>query len=347
VHDAVGERADALGVRDQRVGGEAGCADEMREPPRGFRIRCQGVGGAGARAHGLGDAFESHQRRVGVGGERDRGRHHRQDVREHLSETRRRLGQTRQRLVAASRLREAEPLEQLLGRGAVAGGARLGRSCERLQQRPVEQPLVDRTDEPGRPVVLALERRGVFLSERARDRRAGAGVRGQVVCLEVADDLQPVLEPAKEPIRVGERRGVGGRHVPLVGQRAERFQRVRAAKRRISAAVHDLQQLHRELDVADAAAPTLDLGQLLAALADVLLQANLCAPHVVDGRGLQVRRIHERRHAVDEGAAKVEIARRRACLDHRLSFPRGRAALVVRERRVEGSRQGAGTSARP
>ena len=38
VHDAVGERPDPLGVRDERIGREPAGADEVREPPRRARV---------------------------------------------------------------------------------------------------------------------------------------------------------------------------------------------------------------------------------------------------------------------------------------------------------------------
>ena len=109
----------------------------------------------------------------------------------------------------------------------------------------------------------------------------------------------------------------------------------------------DLQQLHRELDVADAAPAALDLDEVLAALADVLLEPNLRPPDLVDRRGLEMRGIDGRGDAVDEGVAEREVARRRPRLQHRLALPHGRPALVVRERGVERAAQRAGATARP
>ena len=77
--------------------------------------------------------------------------------------------------------------------------------------------------------------------------------------LAVEDDLEPVLDPAEEPVGVVH-------DVPLFGRQAadpfelgDGVQRVGAADLGILAAVQELEELDDELDVADAAAPGLDL----------------------------------------------------------------------------------------
>ena len=111
--------------------------------------------------------------------------------------------------------------------------------------------------------------------------------------------------------------------------------------------MHDLQQLDRELDVADPAAAALDLGELLAALTDVLLQPNLRPADLVDRCGLQVIGVHELLDAPDEGFAEREVARGRSSLDHRLALPRGGLASVVREGRLERPAQCGAAASRP
>ena len=123
---------------------------------------------------------------------------------------------------------------------------------------------------------------------------------GEVVSLKVVNDLQPVLQPPQEPVRVGERVCVRLRHIPLFREHRERAERVRLPQHRIAPAVHDLQQLDRELNVADPAAAPLDLGELLAAPADILLQTDLGAPDVVDRADAELLRVDEGRHALDE-----------------------------------------------
>ena len=79
----------------------------------------------------------------------------------------------------------------------------------------------------------------------------------RVVCLQVPHDLQTVLHTPQEPVGVGQDLGVRVGHVSLQRQRSESSERVGGAQLDITAPVHDLQQLHRELDVADAALPRL------------------------------------------------------------------------------------------
>ena len=114
-----------------------------------------------------------------------------------------RVDQPPQHLERLRRRREPQPGEQLLGRRTVHAGTRRHRTRERLEQRPVEQPLVDPADQLGLPFVLVLQRGGVRQPERARERGARVRIRGEVVRLQVADDLQAMLQPAQEPVRVG------------------------------------------------------------------------------------------------------------------------------------------------
>ncbi len=77
-----------------------------------------------------------------------------------LPTRRARVDESPEHVVGASRLGEAQAPEQLLGGGPVGARDRmqLRRAGERFQQRPVEQPFVDRTDEAGRSLVLRGER---------------------------------------------------------------------------------------------------------------------------------------------------------------------------------------------
>ena len=184
-------------------------------------------------------------------------------------------------------------------------------------------------------------------TEGTRQRGAGVPIGREIVGLQVAHDLQAVLEPSQEPVGIGERRGVGVGHVALERECPQRRQRVRRAQPRVAAPVHDLQQLHRELDVADAAPSALDLGELLPALADVLLEANLRASHVVDRGRRELRRVHERRDALDEPRPQMPVARDRAGLDHGLALPGRGLALVVGEGRLQGAAEGPGPPAWP
>ena len=320
----------------------------MGEAASGDGVGREEVGHVTSLAHGLGDAFQPHEGRVGCRRERESRRHDREQVGQHLPDTPRRIDEAPQHVVGAGGLGEAEPPQQLLGRRPVGAVTRmqLRRPGERFQQGPVEQPLVDRTDEPGRAFILRGECVGVGEVERTGERGARVPVGRQVVGLQVPDDLQAMLHTAQEPVGVGEGRGIGVGNVPLDRQGREGGERVRRSQSRVAAPVHDLQQLDRELDVADAAPPPLDLDELLAPLADVLLEAHLRAAHVLDRGRCELGRIHERRDAVDEPPPELVIARDRPRLDHRLPFPGGGLPLVVGEGRFEGTAEGAGSTSR-
>ena len=66
--------------------------------------------------------------------------------------------------------------------------------------------------------------------------------------------LQPVLDGPQEAVRRGQLRCVVAADVAAVGERGQRDHRGGAAQRLVAAAVDELQQLHRELHVAQPAA---------------------------------------------------------------------------------------------
>ena len=131
--------------------------------------------------------------------------------------------------------------------------------------------------------------------ERAREHVPRGPVLRQLVGLQVANDLQAVFQRAQEPVRVGERGGVGFGHVSTLGERGQRAERVRLAEPMVTPAVDDLQELDGELDVADPAAAALHLGELLAPGPDVLLEPHLDAADVIDRGLVQLPRVDERR----------------------------------------------------
>ena len=72
--------------------------------------------------------------------------------------------------------------------------------------------------------------------------------------------LQPVLEQPQEFVRRGQVRGVVAADVAAGAERGQRVDRRRDVQRLVVAAVHQLQQLHREFDVAQAAGAQLELA---------------------------------------------------------------------------------------
>ena len=110
---------------------------------------------------------------------------------------------------------------ELLGRGAVLGVGATHDACQPVQRLPVG---------------------------------------GQGVHLLLVDELQPVLDGAQQAVGVGEALGVGRVDVAGGGHLGQRGEGRRAAELGVEVAVHELQQLHRELDVADAARSPLELA---------------------------------------------------------------------------------------
>ena len=106
----------------------------------------------------------------------------------------------------------------------------------------------------------------------------GPVVGGQFVRLELAHHLQAVFQPAQEPIGAGQRLAVGRRYEAFLGQGRQRPQRIGIAKPFVAAAVHELEELHRELDVADATPTALDLDALLAKRTDAVLDRSSATP---------------------------------------------------------------------
>ncbi len=155
--------------------------------------------------------------------------------------------------------------------------------------------------------------------------------------LEVADHLQAMLQPSKEPIRAGQGLGVVLGHVPLSGQDCERAEGVRLPEPFVATAVDDLEELDGELHVADPAPPTLDLGSRLAPGSYVLLQADLHPADLLDGLRGKLLAIDERGDHLHEGLPQLEVAGHRPGLAQGLPFPGHRLRLVVRTHRGKGA----------
>ena len=78
-------------------------------------------------------------------------------------------------------------------------------------------------------------------------------------------ELHDVLDAAQEAVGVVEARRVGGVDVAAAAQVVEGGERAASAELVVDAAVHELEQLHGELDVADAAGPVLHVAVAVAA----------------------------------------------------------------------------------
>ena len=103
-------------------------------------------------------------------------------------------------------------------------------------------------------------RRGLSRYPRTRGQADAAVLVGRErVRLLLVAELQTVLDRAEERVRVAEAVGVGRSTYPP-SRAVERVERGGRTDALVVAAVHELEELHRELDVADAAATTLELA---------------------------------------------------------------------------------------
>ena len=196
-------------------------------------------------------------------------------------------------------------------RGALRGGAGLGlgRSgrhvdgAKRFQQRAEEDSLVDGPDlalaTAQRVIETGRGRCGHVVLEAQHQGEAspGEGVGGYRVRLFLLDELQPVLDRPQEAVRVTERSSVVGSHVPGSGELCERIQCRALPDLRVVAAVHQLEELDGELDVADPPRTPLDLSPSKAAPGHDPLGPGLHRPH----RGQLVRAVMPPPYLLDSG----------------------------------------------
>ncbi len=151
--------------------------------------------------------------------------------------------------------------------GVVVGpGRRRLQGGEGLEQRPEEEALVDDPDvglvAPHGVVEVGRRRGGgsVGEAEDAGQAPTGGGVGGQRVGLLLLDQLEPVLHRAQEAVGVGQDAGVLTADVAAGGQLVQRAESGPVPDGGVVMAVHQLQELHRELHVADAPGTALDLA---------------------------------------------------------------------------------------
>ena len=187
--------------------------------------------------------------------------HHREQLPLDRRAARHPLGERRDVPHGAGRVGVADGREPGLGglRGeAGLRGRQLGR---RGQERPVEQLLVQPPDLATRGTPAFEQPVGPLgpHADRAREPAQVRLGRRQEVRAAQPVELDPVLEHAQQAVADGELRRVVAPDVPARGQRGERGQRAGAADRLVRAPVHQLEQLHRELDVPQPADPELEL----------------------------------------------------------------------------------------
>ena len=139
-----------------------------------------------------------------------------------------------------------------------------------------------------RGAVVGLEARAVGIAHQPADDGDALGGVGHHMGLLVAQHLQPVLDRAQEPVGGGE---LGRRPVAdpaLARQRRQRLGRRPHAQAAVAAAGDQLLGLGEELDLADAAAPELDVVALDPRLADILRDVDLALHRLDVGDGGEV-----------------------------------------------------------
>ena len=138
----------------------------------------------------------------------------------------------------------------------------VGDGRHRLQQRLVEELLVQAPNHPLLRVPLLLQALGrvVAVPHAPADAAQVLLVVGHHVRPAQAVQLDAVLQRPQELVGLLHRGSVAPADVAAVDQGLQRPQRGGAAQRVVAAAVHELQQLHRELDVAQTAGAELELA---------------------------------------------------------------------------------------
>ena len=244
------------------------------------------------------------------------------------------------------RIDVAERLEPGPGLGRRQPG-RLGRQPgHRVQQRPVEQLLVQPPDLPGvaAPLLVEVGRRvgadpghrrrepwlvrPVIESHRPPQPAKYGGILGQGVRAAEPVQLEQVLGAAQEPVGGAELVGVGPADVAAGGQRGQRGQRGGRAQRLVRAAVHQLQQLDGELDVTQPARAQLELAPGLPGRQRLLHPAPH-GLHILDEVLAAGRLPDQRAEGVRVGLAERHVASHRPGLEQRLELPGLGPALVV------------------
>jgi hypothetical protein len=166
------------------------------------------------------------------------------------------------------------------------------------------------------------------VTERPSEAAQVRGSGGHEVGAAQAVELDAVFQRAQQPVCRGERRGVLAPHVTTGRQGREPVERGPGAQRLIGPAVHELEQLHGELDVAQPTRTELELAGGLGGW-DVLFDASAHRLHVGDevlaGGGLPDHRLH----GVAVGLPHLGVTRDRAGLEQGLELPRLGPPLVV------------------
>src|SRR6266545_6568508 len=139
--------------------------------------------------------------------------------------------------------------------------------------------------------------------------------------LELVEDLQSVLDGPEENQRLAEKAAERLGHVTAIGQAEDGPQAVPLAQPGIIARVEELERLHEEFDLADAAHAQLDVTALHAFGAERPVDLRLHAAHRGHDVGIHAGAEDEGAHEVEEARGHARVARTEARLDEGLPLP--------------------------
>ena len=186
-------------------------------------------------------------------------------------------------------------------------------------------------DDGEMPEQVACKRRTVLITEKPRKLLHRLGIFGQRVGLLVCHHLQAVFDPPQEFVGGGKFVARLNRDPVTRSQPIERLQRRPHPQFGMPAAGNQLLGLREEFDLADAAAPDLDVVTLDRdfALPAINLHLPLHVVHVGQRGKIQVLAPDERRELRQQCFACLQVARTGPRLDHGGAFPGTAFALVI------------------
>ena len=247
-------------------------------------------------------------------------------------------GQPRQLLGAGVRLIEPELRERrrpLLGGGL--GIRRGGRACVlagRAAGRHPEQVLEAGLHPGAVQGQVALHRLRVRVPRAPREPLPLARLLGHGMRLPLGDHLDPVLEAAKHDVRLGQLVAVAAGEEAGIEQALERFERAPDPEIGVAAPVQELERLHEELDLADAAAAELQIDPRRPRR--LLLRADLELAHLVDRLQIEVLAEDERSEPSQRFLAGLQVSRDRSRFQQGEALPGGPLRLVVQLEAADG-----------
>ncbi|GAB3859632.1 hypothetical protein GCM10027610_099300 [Dactylosporangium cerinum] len=236
----------------------------------------------------------------------------------------------------AGRVGEPEQLQAGLGGGGGEPQLLAGDAGDGFEQRPVQQLRVQPADLLGVADPVGAEgldgvAGGVGpVVQGVGEPAQGGGVVGHGVGAAQALQLEAVFDGAQEAVRPQQRLAVGEADVAALDEAAQAGDGGRGAQRLVGAAVHELQQLHRELDVAQAAGAAFDLAVDLGAR-DLLDDAPAHRADLVDGFGALGGGPDERLQFLQPAGAEGQVAGGGPGLQQSLELPGLGPFAVVRE----------------